>query len=122
MQMRKQTTDNPEAMPIRTASNRKNCSSRRLKRCGESMVRSAVQYCRRVGVETAGFSGLPSLGLAIVSCGLTFEPRSRTAPASAELGPSGSFANTQERLRAQPQTHIAWSIRGHRNLLASSFR
>ena len=42
--MRKQTTANPDQMPIRTASNRKNCSSRRLKRCGDSMVRSVVQY------------------------------------------------------------------------------
>ena len=62
--IRKQTTANPEPMPINTASNKKNCSSRRLKRCGDSMVRRLLQYCRRVGVETAGLIPLASFGLA----------------------------------------------------------
>ena len=50
-----------------------------------SMVRSALQYCRRVGVDTAGFKAVPSLGFAIASCGLTFGTQSRAAPASAGL-------------------------------------
>ena len=62
MHMRKQTTASPEPMPMSTARSRKNCSSRRLKRCGASIARKLRQYWRRVGVETAGLMPLASLG------------------------------------------------------------
>ena len=48
MHIRKHTTNNPAPMPIRTASRRKNCSSRRLNRETDRMLRITFQWFQRV--------------------------------------------------------------------------
>ena len=79
----------PEAMPIKTASSRKNCSSRRLKRCGDSIVAQAAPVLPPRGGGDRRLDPATSFGLGTMgSWGIISPVHSHAAPASAALDQS----------------------------------